>query len=97
MMQSPDELTVTDFEMAEEGFSVILTNALEDARELVDNLTARHDELQRAWVKNKSAGHDWFADELKPKVSEAAEMQFRAMRVLGMLEATRDREAGQVT
>lgn len=90
------EETVTEFEIAEDGLSAVLTNAIEDQRALVDHLTARHDELQRAWVKNNSAGHDWFANELKPKVSEAAEMQFRAMRVLGLLEATREREAGQV-
>ena len=95
MMQSPDELTVTDFELAEEGLSVVLTNALEDARELVDHLTKQHDGCQRLYV-------DSFQREpektplYERHVRDAAEMQFRAMRVLGLLEATRDREAGRL-
>ena len=98
MMQSPDELTVTDFEMAEEGFSVILSNALEDARELVEHLTKNHDYIsgKRLQFQNMGGMED-AAEQIAPQVAEAAEMQFRAMRVLGLLEATRDREAGQVT
>ena len=97
IMQSPDELTVTDFEMAEEGFSVILNNALEDARELVDHLTKKHDYIsgKRLQFQNRGGMED-AAEQIAPQVAEAAEMQFRAMRVLGLLEATRDREAGQL-
>ena len=97
MMQSPDELTVTDFELAEEGLSVVLTNALEDAREMVNYLTKQHDTRQRAWIRANAEGRTMHAAYLESGVQDAAEMQFRAMRVLGLLEATRDREAGQVT
>lgn len=97
MMQSPDELTVTDFELAEEGLSVVLTNALEDARALVEYMTKRHDYMQREWVKANSEARKMHAAYLEEGARDAAEMQFRAMRVLGLLEATRDREAGQVT
>ena len=96
-MQSPDELTVSEFEQAENGLSVVLTNAIEDAREIVDHLTKRHDERHQYW-------RGWIDDRdfinaalVEDEVREAAEMQFRAMRVLGLLEATREREAGKVT
>lgn len=97
IMQSPDELTVTDFELAEEGLSVVLTNALEDARELVNYLTEKHDTMQRRWVEvNAREDAKQIAAYLEKNVRDAAEMQFRAMRVLGLLEATRDREAGRL-
>lgn len=97
IMQSPDELTVTDFELAEEGLSVVLTNALEDARELVDHLTKQHDERSRFYFDLLNDEGPEKAGVYVQDVTKAAEMQFRAMRVLGLLEATRDREAGQVT
>lgn len=94
-MESPNELTVTDFELAEEGFSVVLTNALEDARALVEHLTYQHDCRQAAWVKSNSVPNPTIDLDLMAKaVADAAEMQFRAMRVLGLLEAAREREAG---
>ena len=96
IMQSPDELTVTDFELAEEGLSVVLTNALEDARELVDHLTKQHDDHARARLDCQGEGLYRMAASMEPAIARAAEMQFRAMRVLGLLEATRDREAGQL-
>lgn len=98
LMQTPIEQTVTDFEVAEEGLSVVLTNAIEDAREVVDYLTKQHDIRQRRWVevKNEAAAPNIEAF-LEKGVRDSAEMQFRAMRVLVLLEATREREAGQVT
>lgn len=96
-MESPNELTVTDFELAEEGFSVVLTSALEDARELVDYMTKRHDERQAYWRGWIDDGDRINAALVEDEVREAAEMQFRAMRVLGLLEAAREREAGQLT
>jgi hypothetical protein len=98
IMESPNELTVTDFELAEEGFSVVLTNALEDARALVEHLTYQHDCRQAAWVKSNSVPNPTIDLDLMAKaVADAAEMQFRAMRVLGLLEAAREREAGGVS
>lgn len=96
IMQSPDELTVTDFELAEEGLSVVLINALEDARELVEHLTKQHDERSRFYFDLLNDEGPEKAGVYVQDVTKAAEMQFRAMRVLGLLEATRDREAGRL-
>lgn len=93
MMETPMENTVTDFELAEEGLSVVLTNAIEDQRAVVDHLTEKHDQIHRQWFGNEKNEKK----KLEPRLTQAAEMQFRAMRVLGLLEATREREAGQVT
>lgn len=68
IMQSPNELTVSAFEIEEEGLSVVLTNAIEDAR-VVASYTGRID---------------------------YPEMNFRAVRVLRLLEEMRNREAGRV-
>lgn len=98
IMQSPDELTVSEFEQAESGLSVVLTNAIEDAREVCDHLVMQHDDAQVAFNRGVVDGvppGEW--DVLKERVEDAAEMQFRAMRVLGLLRDTREREAGQVT
>lgn len=96
IMESPNELTVTDFELAEEGFSVVLTNALEDARELVEHLTKQHDEHARARLDCQGEGLYRMAESMEPAIARAAEMQFRAMRVLGLLETAREREAGRL-
>ena len=94
IMQSPDELTVTEFERAECGLSVVLTNAIEDQRALVKYMAGEHDRLGELWFEQVS---DQEKEGLADQVKVAAELQFRAMRVLGLLEATREREAGQVT
>lgn len=94
IMESPNELTVTDFELAEEGFSVVLTNAIEDQRAVVENLAASH-QARRHMLEQSVRGT---VDRriLKDGVQLAAEMQFRAQRVLSLLEAAREREAGGV-
>lgn len=95
IMQSPDELTVTEFEVAEEGLSAVLTNAIEDQKEVVEWIAATHQarrHMLESAKKNRSTSDVKLAQD---GVRMAAEMQFRAMRVLGLLEATREREAGR--
>ena len=93
-MQTPDETTVSGFEIEEHGLSVVLTNAIEDAREVVDHLTKKHDDYVRAHLDCQGEGLDKMAATMEPAINRAAELQYRAMRVLGLLEATRDREGG---
>ena len=97
IMQSPDELTVSEFERAECGLSVVLTNAIEDARALVDYLEKTHDQAHRDWFDADTFGCQMVADINSAIMKETGEQKFRAMRLLGLLEATREREAGQVT
>lgn len=94
IMESPNELTVTDFELAEEGFSVVLTNAIEDQKAVVENLAASH-QARRHMLEQSVRGT---VDRriLKDGVQLAAEMQFRAQRVLSLLEAAREWEAGRL-
>lgn len=94
IMQSPDELTVTDFELAEEGFSVVLTNAIEDQRAVVENLAASHQARRHLFEKSVRGSVDRRI--LKDGVQLAAEMHFRAQRVLSLLEAAREREDGRL-
>ncbi|WP_199453521.1 hypothetical protein [Marinobacter sp. bablab_jr008] len=95
-MESPNELTVTDFELAEEGFSVVLTNAIEDQRATVEFLTAECDAVGRVRLEYQADGLESAAGWLDERLGPLKEMQFRAMRVLGLLEAAREREAGQL-
>ena len=74
----------------------MLTNAIEDGKELMEYMTKRHDERQRYWRGWVEDGDPMNAGLVEPEEREAAEMQFRAMRVLGLLESMRDREAGRV-
>lgn len=97
IMQSPDELTVSEFERAENGLSVVLTNAIEDAKAVVDCLEKEHDEAGRKWKLASDADDIPGADFYVPRLKELGEMKFRAMRVLGLLRDMREREAGQVT
>jgi hypothetical protein len=96
IMESPNELTVTDFELAEEGFSVVLTNAIEDARAVVEYLTNEHETRKKMYVDAKSKGREKSAAYVGLGVMQSSEMQFRAQRVLSLLEAAREREAGQL-
>lgn len=94
-METPIESTVSAFEVEEEGLSVALTNAIEDARAVVDHLSVEHDKSQRTWIGAQGKGYgEVYCGFLADKVRNTAEAQFRAMRVLGLLEAAREREAG---
>lgn len=90
-MQSPDELTVTEFEQAEHGLSVVLTNAIEDQRAVVEYIVSQVD-ADRERAMNAPPCEYW-----EKRCRDGGVLQFQAMRVLGLLEATREREAGQVT
>ena len=97
IMQSPDELTVSEFEQAECGLSVVLTNAIEDQCAVVDQLQKARDEAHQHWFQANNLGFGLVAEVNKKIMDESAESLFRAMRVLGLLRDTREREAGQVT
>lgn len=94
-METPNENTVTAFEIEEEGLSVALSNAIEDQRAVVEYLTHYRDSWHRLWmaeipVSGSQAAH------YEKVLNRAVERQFQAMRVLGLLEAAREREAGGV-
>ena len=88
------EETVTEFEIAEDGLSAVLTNAIEDQKAVVENLAASH-QARRHMLEQSVRGT---VDRriLKDGVQLAAEMQFRAQRVLSLLEAAREWEAGRL-
>ncbi|WP_375170102.1 hypothetical protein [Marinobacter sp.] len=91
------ESTVSAFEIEENGLSVVLTNAIEDQRAVVEYLAAEHDRAQVTW--RAAIDKDYasvYVGLLSEKVQKLNENQFRAMRVLGLLEAAREREAGGV-
>ena len=91
MNKTPDEWSVTAFEIEEEGLSVVLTSAIEDARAVVQYLVQEHDLKGRRYMSFERDFHRLVAAD----VDRADEMKFRAMRVLGLLEATRERETGE--
>lgn len=78
---------------ADNQSTVHLDNAIEDARSLVDHLTKQHDDHARARLDCQGEGLYRMAESMEPAIAQAAEMQFRAMRILGLLEAQRDGEA----
>ena len=97
MNQSPDVNTVSAFEIEEAGLSAVLSDAINDQRAIVEHLTAAADERRAQVLNFRSNGLEKLADNLGPLVVESEVMQFQAMSVLGLLEAAREREAGQVT
>lgn len=97
MNQSSDVKTVSAFEIEEAGLSAVLTDAIRDQRKVVDYLTKEKDRLGKHWMlQTWSGAGERPIRKLEKEADKVAEMQFRAMTVLGLLEATREREAGGV-
>jgi hypothetical protein len=95
MMQSPDEFTVSEFERNEYFWSV-LPCAIEDQRAVVDYLTEQQDRVDGKRLAFNHDGRLETVEQMDKDSVKAAEIRFQAMRVLGLLEKMREREAGQV-
>lgn len=96
MNQSSDVNTVSAFEIEEAGLSAVLSDAIRDQREVVEYLAGEHDHRQKMYLDANSKGQGKAVAYIGLGVMQAEEMKNRAMNVLGLLEAAREREAGQV-
>jgi len=86
--------TVTAFEIEEAGLSAVLSDAIRDQREVVEFLEKQADGHRAGWFAMRSEGMYRDAEAKLPYLAKAEALHFQALTVLGLLEATREREAG---
>lgn len=72
---------------AAQNYRVVMANALEDQREIVDYLDRKYNEAHRRWFKANNSGSEFAAKMYREVMDEIAQQRFRAMRVQGQLEA----------
>lgn len=94
-MDARDELTVSAFEIEEDGLSVVLTNAIEDQRAVVEYVNGQWEGCER--MRDNSVKNDPQKTPLYEKwMTDTSRVLFQSVRVLRLLEATRDREGGKL-